>query len=336
MLERSAVSRQAPSGATKQRLIGSMVSPSPAFSSWPILLISRVYARMFDRTPIDKKEALELCSQMLIALAALPTSPEQLEYKSTYEAILRPLEDHTPFSLLPNSRTSTLQKTHAYAISFLQAGRDAKDISWLREALYHRQGWWETTYYQLADDSISMGTHAYTVYVFPAVRLASIAVGQYIPCEDPAAIFMEERIQAKRIISEHLSSLDSRRSPTEHRLLETLAALEESLKKYSYDERLWQYQGLVLLRLGKLAEAEASLQHCMDFPWCGNDTQTSAYYNLGCVYAKMAKEDECRKMLMQWSHLQPKNQLDYEWLRQDPDLKEMHKKRWFHDLCDPA
>ena len=303
-----------------------------AATSWPSLLISRVYARMFDLTPIEREEALELCEQMLVALTTFPDSLEQQQYKRVYTAIKQSLQGTIQPSSILLAASSMIEKTHAYALSLLIRAYEEQDSAWLLTALYDKRGWWDTTRYRLEDTAISLGTHAYTIYTFPAVRLASIAVGQIFSYDDPAAQFMRARLQIHDMLKEHWRAFDGSFPVSDQNLQETLTILEEHIQVAPYDERLWQYQGLMLLRLARFVEAEESLQHCLSLSWCSDITRVDAYYNLGCVYAKMGKEDKCRDMLQQWRSLQPKNQFAYHWLTQDPDLTTMQEKLWFREL----
>ncbi len=303
-----------------------------AATSWPSLLVSRVYARMFDVTPIDKEEALELCAQMLSALKAVHASPERQQYETVYETIASSLQGGRTFPQSLPSPTTTLQRTHAHALSLVERASEEQDSAWIHKALYDRRGWLDTTRYQLEDNGIVLGTYAYTAYIFPAVRLAGIAVGQLSQLDDPAAQLLRERLQVNDVLKEHWRALDGSIPIADRSLQAALAALEECQQKDQYDERLWQYRGLVLLRLDRSIDAEKALQRCLALPWCAGDTRADAYYNLGCVYARMDREDDCRQMLQKWVHLQPRNQLAQYWLMQDTDLETMREKPWFHEL----
>jgi len=297
--------------------------------AWYSLLIARVYARMFSLGPIGVAEARELCEQMLMALSALPNSPDRRQHEVVYRAITLRLDGDTqPVPELPVS-VSTLQHTHALAISLLQRARKENESTWIMEALSDRRGWRDTTRYQLDDQAYSMGTHKYFLYVFPAVRLALIAVGRRYGLDDPAAQFMMERVQVNRLMEEHWRVFHEDIPTDSSQLQKALAAFKEQMELTPRDERLWQARGHLLLRLGRLEEAKESLLHSLSMSSCSQGTRADAHYNLACAYARMKREDDCRRTLQEWIQLRPLNQFYRDWLVRDPDLEEVRGRAWF-------
>ncbi len=303
--------------------------------SWFSLLIARVYARMFNISPIDRSEALQLCAQMLEGLGTLPDNPLQQEYMVVYTALSKRLKGDNelpPAALL--SPTGKIQHAHAYAIEILQSAEGEKRSGWLTEALQDRRGWLETTRFQLKDQSPSFGTSTYFLYVFPAVRLALIAAGREDDSGDLAAQFMKGRIQVNKLLVKHRRVL-SADYPVDHdRQQVALTAFKRQLEDTPYDERLWQCTGSLFLRIGDFAEAEKTLLHCLSMPSCSQESKANVYYDLACVYARLSKEVDCQRMLQISFQLRPINQFFRDWLSRDPDLEGLREKVWFWALLE--
>jgi tetratricopeptide (TPR) repeat protein len=302
--------------------------------SWFSLLIARVYARMFNISPIDRSEALQLCAQMLEGLGSLPDDLLRQEYTVVYRAISQRLKgviDLPPALLSPTGKS---QHAHAHAIEILRSAAGEKRSGWLTEALQDRRGWTETTRFQLKDQSHSFGTSTYFLYVFPAVRLAIIAAGKEDDPGDPAAQFMKGRVQVNRLLAEHRRIL-SADYPVDHdRQQVALTAFKRQLEDTPYDERLWQCIGSLFLRIGDFAEAEKTLFHCLSMPSCSQESKANVYYDLACVYARLSKEVDCQRMLQISFQLRPINQFFRDWLSRDPDLERMREKAWFQALLE--
>jgi hypothetical protein len=302
--------------------------------SWFSLLIARVYARMFNISPIDTSEALQLCAQMLEGLGSLPDDLLRQEYTVVYRAISQRLKgviDLPPALLSPTGKS---QHAHAHAIEILRSAAGEKRSGWLTEALQDQRGWTETTRFQLKDQSHSFGTSTYFLYVFPAVRLAIIAAGKEDDPGDPAAQFMKGRVQVNRLLAEHRRTL-SADYPVDHdRQQVALTAFKRQLEDTPYDERLWQCIGSLFLRIGDFAEAEKTLFHCLSMPSCSQESKANVYYDLACVYARLSKEVDCQRMLQISFQLRPINQFFRDWLSRDPDLERMREKAWFQALLE--
>ncbi len=302
--------------------------------SWFSLLIARVYARMFNMSPIDKSEALQLCEQMLEGLSALLDDPLRQEYMVVYEAISQRLKGGNELPPALFSTTGNIQRSHAHAIEILRSATGEKRSGWLTEALQDRRGWLETTQFQLKDQSHSFGTSTYFLYVFPAVRLALIAAGKEDDSADPAAQFIKGRIQVSRLLAKHrwVFSADY---PVDHdRQQEALTAFKRQLEDTPFDERLWQQTGSLLVRIGDLVEAEKTLLYCLSMPSCSQESKANVYYDLACVYARLSKEVDCQHMLQYSFLLRSINQFSRDWLLRDPDLEGVREKAWFQVLLE--
>jgi tetratricopeptide (TPR) repeat protein len=300
--------------------------------SWYSLLIARVYARTFDINPIGNIEANELCEQMLTAVNALPDSPEKQAYEAVYGVIALQLKGDTPtLPTLPTPK-SLLQSSHVHAIAILQYTQERQESAWIMRELNDRRGWWDTTHFQLQDQSYSLGTHAYFLYVFPAVRLAFIAAGQRYMLDDPVSQFMRKRLQVNKLLKEHWRMFASDLPAERKRLQRVLAIFQEQLEAIPTDERLWQSCGHLLLRLERPEEAKECLLHCLTMSSCSQDTQATACYNLACVYATMGSDEECRQMLQKSIQHRPLNDLSRDWLTRDPDLESVRQQAWFQAL----
>jgi len=303
-------------------------------ASWFSLLIARVYARMFNISPIDRSEALQLCAQMLEGLSALPDDPLRQEYMVVYRALSQGLQgdNELPSALL--SPTGKIQHAHARAIEILRSAVGEQRSGWLTEALQDRRGWLDTTRFQLKDQSHSFGTSTYFLYVFPAVRLALIAAGKEDNPGDPASQFMKGRIQVNRLLAEHRLILSADYLADYDRQQAALTAFKRQLEDTPFDERLWQGIGSLFLRVGDVAEAEKTLLYCLSMPSCSQESKANVYYDLACVYARSLKEADCQRMLQMWFQLRHINQSSRDWLSRDPDLEGMREKAWFQALLE--
>ncbi len=314
--------------------------------SWQGLLISRVYARMFDPRPIHRVEARELCEQMLIAIRALPASTPQREYLTVYEAIAARLEGLTrPVPTRPTSSTlqNAIECSHAAALELLRCasarsvgGQEEQDQ--LVDALIASQGvgWWNRTGLFLDGDSVGFSSSRDLIYVFPAVRLAHLAVEAADArgrAGDPAARFLAERASVSRLLAEHHAQLDPRIEMPQEYLERTLTALERIGAAANRDERVRLHRGILLLRLDRLPEAESELQQCLAMPPCAGNSRASTLYNLACVYARTGREDLCRTTLEEALQIWPQLR---QFLETDRDFAAVREIAWFQMLSHQA
>jgi hypothetical protein len=307
--------------------------------SWQGLLIARVYERMFNAHPIHCTEAYELCEQMLTAVHSLPRSELQQEYLLVYSTIAQWLKEKLPpkpkFS--PSStEDAVISHSHAFALELLQQNFPQPiDEQELENRLLdmlatgYNRGWWEKTEIALKEDTVSIDTSRDLAYVFPAVRLALIAievVANTGPTRDLAAQFLEQRASLRAIIAEHHWHLDTNDQET---LQTTLAAFEQVDYMARRDERVRLNRGHLLIKLNRLTEAEEELDQCLTMPSCTGLTQATALYNLACIYALMNREELCRTTLPKAIELWPQFR---EEMARDPDFVTVRESAWFQAL----
>lgn len=305
--------------------------------SWISLLLARVYARMFDLTPISAREACELCTQVIIALHGLPADSLTAEYRLVYEAIKNCLvADGSPVPTLSahaGDSESIIWRSHEYTLKLLtdfQNMAPSVHSSSLSDVLLDRHGWWETEDIELKAGQFSTGNNLYLIYVLPAVRLALVAIGQQYNALDPAAQFMQERIEGRKIIQKHsLRFLLYNENAPKDLLNDALIDLEKQIMETPNDERVMYGMGNVLLRLGRYADAVARLQECLAMSWCTMEMRASALYDLGCAYARMGCTEECQKALTESRQLRASN---LDWWSKDLDLASVQDLDWFQHL----
>jgi tetratricopeptide (TPR) repeat protein len=208
-------------------------------------------------------------------------------------------------------------------------------LNMLMEEVYAHSAWWEGDK-KLEDGVMSHWSSGhYLISLFPAVRLALVAIGEHLGLRDPGARFMEARIQAHEVYKKHnwayryAQSDQPNRAHRQEKLEEALAALEKQRQRTPNDERVWMWLGVTLLFLDRPEEAEDLLQHSIEMPWCRNSILPSALYNLACAYARTGKEDECRTTLEHSLRLQSRSRHQ---LNTDPDFEAVRDKEWFHQL----
>jgi tetratricopeptide (TPR) repeat protein len=305
-------------------------------SSWQGLLLARVFARMFYPRVISRKEARELCEEVLSTVRDLPPSVERSDYEAIYEAIALLLENR-PFTIPALSAPeSPLRQSHDLAVSLLEATQansaDPVLPTRLTGALNDRRGWMDTNSYELKDGVFSSGTGLYMIYFFPAVRLALIAVGSLVNQADPAARLMVERTEVHKASKNHWHEIHEPAGWRRGDLESALAWLDQQMLRTPNDERLPFWRGGILLQLRRLNEAEEALHRCLRLPSCDRLTRAVALYNLACVHALAGRNEECRNVLLESHRLNP---IDREHTATDPDLESVRGEPWFVALINP-
>lgn len=305
---------------------------------WPGLLLGRLYARMFDSRTIRPNEATEWCEQVFAALSRLPASSYRDEYQNVYTCIQSWLNG-TPELPKPiaDGERSILRDSHALAVSILTMGHEALSHSNtdfnLDDVLSDRRGWIEGDLV-CEEDSLSRSSWEYLNYVFPAVRLALVAVAQMFDLEDPAARLLTDRKVTKELLARHqyIFRQQSNHDPDDYDIRElgnAISDFQERLKLTPRDETLLSWCGGALVRAGRFNEAEQVLRSCLALASCGQDTKASALYDLACVKARLGLESESRALLEELARVKP---LDKEHMRSDPDFESFRDQEWFQDL----
>jgi len=300
--------------------------------SWQSHLFGRVHARMFDSRPISLEQALELCDQMMTAIEALPASPLQHEYALVYGAISARLHGRVTYPL-PRPRTDTIfGRSHALATELLvepNASRVEHGISLLADAITDVRGWCETDRYNLNEGSFGDGFGNHLMYPFPAVRLAAVAVGSGFGDSDPCAAWMKERADGHLVLKDprYVLAWGFQREP-EHwdSMIDELTAFTERSPRHA---EAWYLLGTMLIRQGRVEQAQHYLETCLMLRSCSQDTAASAWYDLACVHARSSREEECRRALFTSDRLRP---IDRPWLQKDTDLVSVREQPWFQEL----
>lgn len=306
--------------------------------SWPALLLARLYARMFDHRLIKLGEAKDWCEQVLSAVSPLPSSSYQQEYLTIYQGIESWL-DGAPIvpQPLPDGEPSLLRDSHVLALSILTMGYEARTRGEtglnLDDALSDRRGWLEGDFI-IEEATVSRPSSKYLNYVFPAVRLALLAVGQVSRLEDPAATLLADRKSSHDLLSRHdhifrQPTGDESDDEDKEELARAIADFQEQLKRTPRDETLLSWYGGALLRAGRFDEAEDALRGCLALLSCSPHTRGLALYDLACVKARIGSEDECRTLLEESTQWRP---LDKEHTLADRDFDSLREQSWFRQL----
>jgi len=181
----------------------------------------------------------------------------------------------------------------------------------------------------LKGDTVSIDTSHDLVYVFPAVRLALIAIAVVVTTgiiREPAAQFLTQRALIRAVIAEHHWQFDTNDQET---LQTILAAFEQVEDMAGRDERVRLYRGHLLIKFDRLAEAEEELDLSLTMPSCKGLTQTSALYDLACIYALTNREALCRTTLPRVIKIWPQFR---EEMIKDPDFGAVRDSAWFQEL----
>lgn len=306
-------------------------------SSWQGLLLARVFARMFYPRAISRREARELCEEVLSAVRGLPPSVERSDYEAVYRSIALLLEDKSFTVPVLSSPDGLLRQSHDLAVSLLDMAQanfaDPTLPTRLTEALGDRRGWMDTNSYELKDGVFSSGSGLYMIYFFPAVRLALIAVGSLVNQSDPAARLMVERTEVHKASKRYWHEIHDPDGWEREDLEPALAWLDQQMLLTPNDEHLTFWRGGILLRLRRLDEAEEALHSCLRLQACDQRTRASALYNLACVHALAGRNEECRNALLESHRLHP---IDREHTAADSDLEPVRGEAWFVALINPA
>lgn len=298
--------------------------------SWRSLLIARVYARMFSSSSISVPEAQQLCQQMLAGVASLPTSPLSQEYQIVYSTIHDWLRGRTPIPVPVKPCGSPVQQSHSVALSLfpltLEKRTDSASPEWIDDVFSDRQGWLELDDYKYEDGNIAASFPGYLIYFYPAVRLALVSIGKHYKLPDPAGGFMQRRVESNRIIDDHSTVFRAPLTSDKRLLGRALRDLQRRVTTVPEDERLWERCGNLLLRLGRLEEAEEALKRSLSLRLCDSELRASALYDLACVYARTGMEEECLAALEDSSQVRPLNK---DWMQKDPDLESVRERGWF-------
>lgn len=301
---------------------------------WQSLLIARVYARMFAMDTISVREARELCQQMLVGVHSLPDSREREEYLLVYGAISSRLNGAPMLVDCLSPAQGVVDRSHELAALILNhpdvdetAGCEAP---WIDGVLYDQRGRCDTDRCKLDGGSFSTGLGPYTAYVFPAVRLALIAVARGTQLGDPAAQVMQERTEATDVLRDYgvyaYSGVDD---PAQ--VLKEASAIQKQIGRTPMDERLYLPLSTLLLKMGDLQGAEEAVERCLGLAACQQRTRAAALYNLACARCRKGMVDECRRCLEESIAI---HRPDLGWMAQDPDLAGVRNEPWFVALLE--
>lgn len=303
-----------------------------AASSSAHALIARAYRRMFDAAPIEVDEARRLCGEMIAGVTDLPASRRSDEYLAMYEEIAHRLADGPARPLeLPSELPGPIPASHRWAAHVL-AQRPPTDESfddWLHALVSDRLGWWETNEFRLSGDIVQL--FGDMVYVFPAVRLALIAIGTGRR-PDPAGTWMADRTATSDLLADlrfvlREDDVWANQRPT------ALQRLRDHTDGGSRDERGWRYRGHLALLLGHYDEAIQALSYSVSLPHSDYVIRANALYDLACAFARVGDEEHCQEALLASQSSKP---IDRAWLLEDPDLESYRNCPWFVELSSPS
>jgi tetratricopeptide (TPR) repeat protein len=231
-----------------------------------------------------------------------------------------------------------LRDSHTLAASILTMGYEAvsqgKSSINLEDVLSDRRGWIEGNLV-FDNDTISQSTSKYLNYVFPAVRLALIAVGQRFNLEDSAARLLVDRKKTKDLLATHRYVFQDQIVEDEdlEDLDKAIAAFNDQLQRTPRDETLWEAYGNALVRAGRLEEAEDALNRCLSLRSCSSEIRGLALYNLACVKARQGFTADSHKLLIESDSLRP---IDKKHTASDPDLESLREEAWFQELISES
>ncbi|MBD3229927.1 MAG: tetratricopeptide repeat protein [Candidatus Lokiarchaeota archaeon] len=107
-----------------------------------------------------------------------------------------------------------------------------------------------------------------------------------------------------------------------------LGCFKNALKISPRNTKCWDYKGFIEYKLEKYEDSVKSFKKAIEI----NNEYENAYYNLACCYSILKKKKEALNTLKKLFELNPKNkdeikrEKDFEWLKDDPEFKELIKK----------
>lgn len=294
--------------------------------SWRSYLIARVYARAFDRHRISRREATELCRDVLTGLRSGVETGDGYRYDVVYGAVLAYLNGKGTRTEERIRLEDAIGSSHRLAIEILKPEYLGDDKR-LYEMLKDRRGWWRWEGRSLKNGMFGVGSHCSVVYYFPAIRLAMVALTNH----DLASSLIDLRQETMKLLSEHNRAF---REPfaSQRSFAEAAAAeFRAQVAKAPDDELLFLHLGDLELRLGNLAEAETALNQCLALSTCRAENRAGALYDLACVMARTGRLDVCRNALEEAELLRPSPS---QHLTDDPDLEAVRDQQWFRELVE--
>ena len=306
--------------------------------NWRSLLAAEVFCRMFDPRPIERREALRLVAQIREVIRTLSLSPTREDYDKVYGAIDSWLSGTPVTVALEHLPETALRRSHMLVARLLDRAQAAitngEGGRWIDDFLWDRECWWESADYKIKDGTISAGSgeDVFLAYMFPSLRLAITAVGDSLGRPgDAAGRFMEKRYNSHLRAVAALRKAHHSHDPADR---ETVCReLEGSDSSGIRDEWVLGASGHTLVLLGKLDQAEDRLRRALRSPLIDGQWQAQTLYNLSCVLARTAREQECRETLEQAIHLAPRLQPG---LAEDEDFSSVRQQSWFQSLVLPT
>jgi tetratricopeptide (TPR) repeat protein len=113
------------------------------------------------------------------------------------------------------------------------------------------------------------------------------------------------------------------------KLNEAISCFDRILELESDNEIIWDYKGFILYKL----EDYSGAIDCFKKSIAVNHRYDNAYYNLACAYSKLEQKKETLDTLKELLELEPrskseiKNEEDFDWLKDDPEFKELLNKK---------
>ena len=311
---------------------------------WRALLISKVFARMFDARPIRRTEALRLCNWMLTALQALPESELREQWWTTYSVIHEFLTSSVSPGGTIEGRRSPLQDNNLQTMITLNEAVKQGTLSreWLSDYFAPTSTLLLASTFSVKDGelSYSMGHGSKTLYCFPAIRLLGVALDKQRFDIDPVARRMQNRAQLNEFLDKYwffFQNSASQSREAKNQIATEFEALLESRKIANAphdDEFPLLYVNILLLTdHPQKAEgfAEIYLEEIGDKPLVTNSTLNALWYDLSCAKARLGKESEAHSALLKASEYAP---LNGEHMSEDSDLTSLRECGWFVSLVE--
>jgi hypothetical protein len=300
--------------------------------TWPAILMSEAYSRMFKFAPCSRKDVLQLLERQVAGVTATKSTVATHEHLTVYESILEIMQGSDDRLITVRSDRTPIVQSHSLAAEIIALARKGVTRDDIRRQFVDRRGWFEDHNHKWEEGGrIGHGFgQSYGLVVFyPAVRLALWALGARCGWNDPGFSWMQERRRAILLIKEHI--IPSRpQGDRRKRAIRELSALSAQLPD---QEILSAELGQLLLEDGQLEEARTMLNIALESPLCTGEDRGGVLYNLACYYSRTHDEGACRQSLECSAKFKP---LDPDWIARDTALDAVRTCDWFSVLLGSA
>jgi hypothetical protein len=239
-----------------------------------------------------------------------------------------------------------LQSSHFHAVWLLNEATQVRNLNkdWFSHRIEPTHTLLIGNTFSIKDGEVSyeLFKNAHTLWVFPATRLAAIALDRGRFLVDPVGKRMQQREKFYALLKDfgdffhfysHGQSVQQERKDAVVARIEELLVEENGL---ALRDDLLRFQHLNILLMADQPERakEYGMRYLDDVehrPLTTKETMYVFWYNLACAHARLGESDLCYQALEKAAEFQ---HLDAEHLLKDRDLELVKQEKWFGELVE--